>query len=687
MSPRSSTIILPWMTTRRSLTIQTIRKSLTSRKTHARILDSLVFHQCLNSLFCTFLIGESKESMQSGNRYLTERERKEREGFVISAAESMSKKGRRNSIRSHSLQTHRKFCSDGWDLRGHLEGRAQQAILGEISIQRKLYSTECNMEIQNIERRNSEYALFESQRELDSQRHKLLDANQSMLNVRDSEWVMKDHLHQESHARCCREIGMLRNTREDMSIPGNVFDCQHARRDSDALCNDSRNLATLLGILGTEGIEKIESEEPLLSTPLSCSQVRERLKSLNGGKCPVSMTNHAAGIATCAQGMTIPSYLSSEMHLQKIPWPNEISELDREFPSWRLREKRRISRSYCSGSRDQSNQLAEDQNQLREKISLIMKNWIWWWRQNWNGDTTLLIWSTKLPTVEPWQDKKGEKLLHRVAEDNWILFKKRHLQFSPHACHGTPWDCVERSGRRREVSPGKGIPFSTEKRKNRLTWKAQTVWRLVLRLELKIPCLWRSRWKRSSCDYRHHPVCRGYKSGNRCIYGHRCLFRHADGERKPQREFEKKKVLKEQVRLWEEKTSKVVYLKTQIQRILFYGKWKNWDWTLRRDTPWNSWDASGTNYPKKANLMSEILARSVLRNEHLRKPHDKQMVTAKLRGICREECTMLSGWDLGSDKIHTLRRRSRNHMTVLTVNRKVQINEDAQVLFTISVCS
>ena len=48
---------------------------------------------------------------------------------------------------------------------------------------------------------------------------------------------------------------------------------------------------------------------------------------------------------------------------------------------------------------------------------------------------------------------------------------------------------------------------------------------------------------------------------------------------------------------------------------------------------------------------------------------------------------MLSEGDLSSDKIHTLRRRSRNHMTVLTVNRKVHINEDAQVLFTISVCS
>ena len=46
------------------------------------------------------------------------------------------------------------------------------------------------MEIQNIERRNSEYALFESQREPDSQRHKLLDANQSMLNVREYIWVV-----------------------------------------------------------------------------------------------------------------------------------------------------------------------------------------------------------------------------------------------------------------------------------------------------------------------------------------------------------------------------------------------------------------------------------------------------------------------------------------------------------------
>ena len=34
------------------------------------------------------------------------------------------------------------------------------------------------MEIQNLERRNSEYELFEPQRELESQRRRLLKANQ-----------------------------------------------------------------------------------------------------------------------------------------------------------------------------------------------------------------------------------------------------------------------------------------------------------------------------------------------------------------------------------------------------------------------------------------------------------------------------------------------------------------------------
>ena len=96
---------------------------------------------------------------------------------MISVAESMSRQSCRNSTGSRSLQTHREFYSDERDLRGHLEGRYQQAILGENSVQRRLYSTKYNVEIQNMERRNSEYALFESQRELESQR-RLLEVSQ-----------------------------------------------------------------------------------------------------------------------------------------------------------------------------------------------------------------------------------------------------------------------------------------------------------------------------------------------------------------------------------------------------------------------------------------------------------------------------------------------------------------------------
>ena len=60
----------------------------------------------------------------------------------------------------------------------------------------------------------------------------------------------------------------------------------------------------------------------------------------------------------------------------------------------------------------------------------------------WCHDIAYLIY--ELPCIETWQ--KGEKFLHRAedwrmfsAEDNWVLFKKRRLWFSTHACHRRPW--------------------------------------------------------------------------------------------------------------------------------------------------------------------------------------------------------------------------------------------------------
>ena len=48
----------------------------------------------------------------------------------------------------------------------------------KIQFREKLFLNEYKMEIQNLKRRNSEYALFESQLELESQKQQLLVANQ-----------------------------------------------------------------------------------------------------------------------------------------------------------------------------------------------------------------------------------------------------------------------------------------------------------------------------------------------------------------------------------------------------------------------------------------------------------------------------------------------------------------------------
>ena len=91
-------------------------------------------------------------------------------------------------------------------------------------------------------------------------------------------------------------------------------------------------------------------------------------------------------------------------------------------------------------------------------------------------------------------------------------------------------DNVEWSGDTQENVTQSKHSLQYRKWKIQTDEEAWTVWRPVLRLKLKIPCQLRARWKISSCDYRHHPVCRGYKSGNRCKHGYRCLCRQADGK-------------------------------------------------------------------------------------------------------------------------------------------------------------
>ena len=144
-------------------------------------------------------------------------------------------------------------------------------------------------------------------------------------------------------------------------------------------------------------------------------------------------------------GLVLKAWLTSEMHLQKNP-----------------------------GSRDRSNQLAEGPHQSKvnygKRFSLNIKNWIWWWRQNWNGATMLLIWFKNLQSVEQWQDKKGQNILtpsgrlKNVFSGRQIGSSSRRDTCSFLHSHATgdretTW---EENGRRKKISPWASILFSTE---------------------------------------------------------------------------------------------------------------------------------------------------------------------------------------------------------------------------------
>ena len=94
--------------------------------------------------------------------------------------------------------------------------KAQLAVLGENAAQRKLTEAECDMEINEWERRDSEFALYESQCELESQRHQLRQASQWADQAQREimrlcgELELKNRLHQESHTRNRQEIEELR---------------------------------------------------------------------------------------------------------------------------------------------------------------------------------------------------------------------------------------------------------------------------------------------------------------------------------------------------------------------------------------------------------------------------------------------------------------------------------------------
>ena len=400
---------------------------------------------------------------------------------------------------------------------------------------------------------------------------------------------------------------MLRSTREDLSIPGNVFDYQHVRRDPDELYKWFKKFGDIFGYSERRrNWEKWERRTIAVNTFIlffgKSKTRRWKASYVHDWPCRRYWDLHSR-------------HDNSEVSLlgdasSNIPWPNKISELNREFPSRSLRKG--------------SKQKERGKNSHAER-------------------------------------KTGE----------WILFKWRHLQFSAHACHGTPWDYVERSGRRKEnLTPeqiSSSVPKVTEHTDVKSTNRLQASPAPGVEHSLShviiciIPCVVVTSLETDAfaafVAYIDVLMVRSNLSAvsrKRRYSRNRCYF--------------------------EKKVQGCVSQDSEPVNSILWKAWR-WDWKLRRDTPESLrmhlvqnwiWEENRNlkELSKKVNFMSETLARLVLRNEHLRKPHDKQNVKARWRGIWREKCTNLSKRDLCSDGMDTSRRRSKDPMSVPSRDRE-----------------
>ena len=112
-----------------------------------------------------------------------------------------------------------KVCKLSWkrqNLHVYLEQKGKMANRGECAARRRSSEAEADMGIRNWEQRNSDCALYETNRELESQRLELYPANQwadqaqrEKMNL-CGELEMRSRLFQESFARDCQEIEELR---------------------------------------------------------------------------------------------------------------------------------------------------------------------------------------------------------------------------------------------------------------------------------------------------------------------------------------------------------------------------------------------------------------------------------------------------------------------------------------------
>ena len=224
-------------------------------------------------------------------------------------------------------------------------------------------------------------------------------------------------------------------------------------------------------------------------------------------------------------------------------------------------------------------------------------------------------------------------------------------------------------------------------------------------------------------------MCRNYKSGNRCIHGNNCLYRHADGEEKPSKRS-KSESTQGAVAILKEKVQGCVSQNSDPKKSVLSESWANEIERFGGTRYKNSHDAPGTKFkfgkekgqpggviekeephernpcapkfeertPEETSRQEEYATKAawnLARKTFELKAGDKAtsccLVEIKAPVLVSKNTEermfvvdsgasmhMLSKKDLSSDEMGTL-RRSRNPTTVVTANGEVQTNEEAQV--------
>ena len=369
-------------------------------------------------------------------------------------------------------------------------------------------------------------------------------------------------------------------------------------------------------------IENSGSEEPLQSIPLPCYSVRaKREKSLCDKQvsCLWLTMPWVLGLDLKAWQFR---FISPRRCICKIPWPNGISKLDRELPSRSLRKSEESRARIAVNQENRSNQLAEGHHQ--SKIN-YRKRFRWLWRNGFDdggrNEMKLRYCLFDLRNYQAWSRDKTKRAKNSYTEQKKVfsgrqlgLVQEETLVVLDTHATGDREDNVGWSGETQEKSHPEqeysSVPKvkETDCRKSLNSPKASPVTEAENSLsmvgKMKIFVVWLSTSSRVS----------------RCIHGYRRSWLSSDGKSnlstRSRRRYSRSSCYsngKKSPRLCISGSDPMNSILRKVEELGLNGKHQKILRCTWYKTEFGREKGNLEALSKKVNLMSEILARPVLR--------------------------------------------------------------------------